>query len=189
VSVRFDRFAAPIYNVSNSAGQESVTVQVPCEVSPGAVPLTIVVSGFASTMDAAVRAASPGIFEVPMSDGRLRAVLAKADGTYVSLEDPAAAGDILRMYVTGLGVTAPPVITNQPGVPGADMAVAASVVVGVNNTAMRVIAARYSRELIGVWEVTFAVSAEAGAGNDVPLVVGVGDEPVFSKASALPIRP
>jgi uncharacterized protein (TIGR03437 family) len=174
VSVKFGQLAAPIYNVSNSGGQESVTVQVPCDVTPGVVPLTVSVSGFPSTMDVTVRAASPGIFEAVMSDGNPRAVLAKADGSFVSLENPATVGDVLIMYVTGIGAVAPP---------------NGSIVVRVGDKAMRVAAVKYSRELTGVWEVTFELSAVPGSGNDVPFVLGVGDEPVFSKGSAVPIRP
>ncbi len=108
-SVTFNGVQAPILRVSNSAGGEQVIVQVPCEVTPGSsIPVTVNVGGGTATVNVAIQSASPGIFETVMSDGVRRAVMVRPDGSFVSLENPARRGEIIRVYVTGLGPTVPP---------------------------------------------------------------------------------
>jgi uncharacterized protein (TIGR03437 family) len=81
--------------VTNSGGQESVSVQVPCETTPGSsVPVAVNAGGGTATVNIPVQIASPGIFETPMSDGVRRAVMVRADGSFVSLENPARRGEV-----------------------------------------------------------------------------------------------
>ena len=191
VTVQFGNSFAPIYNVANSGGQESVTVQVPCEVQPGAVPVTIRVGGGSAQFTAQVQAVAPGMFETAMSDGRRRAVLVKPDGSFVSLENPARRGETIRMYVTGLGPATPAVGTNSPGIPDVDSAIAdlGSIIVGVNNAGVRVVSAKYARDLIGVYEVAFVVPNDVPAGS-LPLAIAVnqGGALVFGNGSAIPVQ-
>ena len=191
VTVQFGNSFAPIYNVVNSGGQESVTVQVPCEVQAGAVPVTIRVGGGSAQFTAQVQAVAPGMFETAMSDGRRRAVLVKPDGTFVSLENPARRGETIRMYVTGLGPVTPAVPTNSPGIPDTDSFIAdlGSIIVGVNNAGVRVVSARYARDLIGVYEVAFVVPNDVPAGS-LPLAIAVnqGGSLVFGNGSAIPVQ-
>lgn len=191
VTVQFGNSFAPIYNVANSGGQESVTVQVPCEVQPGAVPVTIRVGGGNATVSAQVQAVAPGIFETTMSDGRRRAVLVKPDGTFVSLENPARRGETIRMYVTGLGPVTPAVATNSPGIPDTDSVVAnlGNIIVGVANNGVRVVSAKYARDLIGVYEVAFVVPNDAPTGSqNLAIAVVQAGAPVFGNGSAIPIQ-
>jgi uncharacterized protein (TIGR03437 family) len=191
--VSFNNVRAPILSVTNSGGQESVTVQVPCEVSPGSsVPVTVNAGGGTATVNVAVQIASPGIFETPMSDGVRRGVMVRPDGSFVTLENPARRGEVIRVYVTGLGATAPPIGTGSIPVPGTDSLVLGQVIVGVNNSGARVISARMAPTQIGIYEVTFQVDSNAATGNNLVLSVAInpsdGSATQFSNGSKIPIQ-
>jgi uncharacterized protein (TIGR03437 family) len=200
VTVQFGTASAPILSVVNENGQESVTVQVPCEVTPGSVPVTVaVVNGGSTTVTVNVLPISPGLFQTTMSDGKMRAVSVRPDGTFVSLENPARRGEIIRMYATGLGQTTPALVTGQtvPLIADAsgnltpeDLNVNAQVVIGVNNAGVRVVSARYAYGMVGVYEVQFEVPADTATGNDAPFAIAVyqGTNLLFGNPSAIPIQ-
>src|SRR5439155_7193545 len=57
--VTFNNIPAPILRVSNSGGQEQVTAQIPCEVTPGSsVPVTVNASGAFASVKVAIQPAS-----------------------------------------------------------------------------------------------------------------------------------
>ena len=177
-----------------------MTVQVPCEVTPGSVPVTVnVVNGGSTTVNVDVLPISPGLFQTMMSDGKLRAVLVRPDGSYVSLENPARRGEVIRMYATWLGQTSPPLVTGQTVALVEDASgnlvpqeqdVTARVVVGVNNAGVRVVAAKAAYGLVGVYEVQFEVPSGTATGNDAPFAIAVyqGTSLLFGNASAIPIQ-
>ena len=191
-TVTVNSVAAPIYSVGNVNGVEQITFQVPCETAPGSsVPITISVGGGIGTVNVPVQAASPGIFETVMSDGARRAVAIRPDGAFVSLQNPARPGDIIRVFVTGMGAAAPAIVTGALPFAGADSLVLGQVIVGVQNAGARVVTARVSPNLIGVYELDFQVPSDAPSSNDVVFSVAVnapGDNQTrFSNASKLPI--
>jgi uncharacterized protein (TIGR03437 family) len=190
--VSFSNSQAPIFSVANVNNQEQVTVQVPCDVTPGSsVPVTVNVGGGSATVNVAVLPASPGIFETLMSDGVRRAVLVRPDGSFVSLENPARR-EIIRAYVTGMGLTSPALGTNQFPTPGTDANVSGQVIVGVNNAGVRVISARALPDVIGVFEVVFVIDSDSPSGNNVVFSVAVnpisGGPTRFSNGSKIPIQ-
>jgi uncharacterized protein (TIGR03437 family) len=192
VSVQFGNSFAPIYSVINSysPGQDAVTVQVPCELTPGTVPVTVKVGGGATTVNVQVLSVSPGVFETVMSDKTKRAVLTRPDGSFVQLENPARRGELIRAYVTGLGPVSPAVGTNQIGVLDTDMTVSGTVIVGVNNSGVRVVGAKYAPNLIGVYVVEFQVASDSATGSNLPFAVAIqqGDNFVFGNGSLIPIQ-
>jgi uncharacterized protein (TIGR03437 family) len=142
-----------------------------------------------------VVAASPGILETVMSDGVRRAVAVRPDGSVVGPGNPArreSGGELIRVFVTGLGPALPAMATGSIPVPGADLFAQGQVIVGVNNSGAHVVSSRVSPNLIGVFEVTFQVPSDAPTGNDVVLSVdvnAVGDTQTrFSNGSKLPIQ-
>jgi uncharacterized protein (TIGR03437 family) len=184
---------APIYSVSNISGNEQLTFQVPCDLAPGSnIPLTVNVGGGSNTINITVLPASPGIFSTLMSDGVSRAVLVRPDGSFVSLQNPARRGEIIRLYATGLGPVTPPVGTNSIAIPATDSLVTGQLIVGVNNAGARVIGGRLAPTLIGVYEVTFQVPSDAPTGNDIVLSLAVnvpGDSTTrFSAGNRIPIQ-
>jgi len=189
VTVHFGGILAPIYNVSNVNGFESVTVQVPFETPPGAVPVTISVASGSTVQTALISEAAPGIFEWTMPDGKKRAVMLRADGTLVTTTNPAHPGEIIRAFVTGM-VAPAGISTGMYSPLGSDILVTTPVIVGVNNGGVRVVQVAYARNLIGIWEVDFEVPANAAGGNDAPfaVVVVAPDSSVnFAQPSYMPI--
>jgi uncharacterized protein (TIGR03437 family) len=198
-SVSFNGAPAPIFNVANVSGQTpQITVQVPCEAVPGSsVPVTVTVGAGTATVNVPVLAASPGIFQTTMSDGVLRAVAVRPDGSWVTLSNPARRGEIVRAYATGLGVTAPVVGTNATAIPGTDAIVQGALIMGVTNTAgqgegVRVSTARVAPDLIGVFEIPFLVPADAATGSNVSFSIGVipvgSSTPIYSATAKIPIQ-
>jgi uncharacterized protein (TIGR03437 family) len=202
VTVQFGGVFAPILSVANDNGQESVSVQVPCEVTPGpAVPVIITAGGVASqTVSVPVLSVAPGIFQTTMSDGVQRAVLVRPDGSFVSQDtNPARRGEIVRMFVTGLGATTPGIATGQfvPLIQDASgnlvpqaLNVNAQIVVGVNNSGVVVLAAKYAYGMIGVYEVNFQVPSNTPPGISIPFAVAVvqNNSLVFGNPSLIPVQ-
>jgi uncharacterized protein (TIGR03437 family) len=161
--------------------------------------VVVTVGGGSTTVPAVtVLPISPGIFQTTMSDGVLRAVLVRPDGSYVSLQNPARIGEVIRMYATGLGQTSPPIVTNQtvPLITDASgnltpeaMPVIAQVVVGVDNAGVQVVSAQYAYGMVGVYEVQFVLQS-ADTGNSIPFAILMfqNGQAVFGNASAIPVQ-
>jgi uncharacterized protein (TIGR03437 family) len=192
-SVTIGGVAAPILNVGTVGGNQQITFQVPCEAAPSnGTTVTVNVGGGTGSTSIPIVAATPGIFQTPLTDGTFSAVLVRPDGTFVSLQNPARRGETVRVYVTGLGAAAPSVSTGALPVPGSDSLLLGQIIVGVNNSGARIITARVSPNLIGVSEIAFQVPADAPAGNAVVLSVAVnvnGDSQTrFSQGSSFPVQ-
>ena len=171
-TVSFGSVLAPIYNVSNIGGTESITVQMPFEVSPGTSVVTINVNGGIAAVNVPVQQFSPAIFETPMSDSKRRGVLTHDDGTFVTVENPARRGETVHMFVTGLGPLTPSVGTNQIG-PSPGAVVNAPIIVGVQGVGAIVTSQIYATNLVGVYEVDFTVPDNVPSGRDDLLAIAV----------------
>jgi uncharacterized protein (TIGR03437 family) len=181
VSVTFNGTAAPIYFVLNSAGLEQVTVQVPFEVQPGSVSVTINGAGGGSTtVTATVLPFAPGAFTTTYGSQTI-AVAQRPDGSYVSPTNPAHPGDNITFYVTGLGQVAPATATGAAGVPGqnvvAPMAVAIHTSSGADTSATgaQLISAVYAPGLVGVYAVTVQLPSDTATGSAQLFVMIVYD--------------
>jgi uncharacterized protein (TIGR03437 family) len=205
VTVQIGGVSAPILWVANINGQESLSVQVPCEVPsstavpPATVPTVVTVNNTASAPFAVtVLPLSPGIFQFTDTDGKMRAVLVRQDGTFINLANPARPGDTLRMFVTGLGQTTPALFTDEfdPLVEADNewvpqfLPVNAGVVVGVNNSGVLVVSAEYAYGMVGVYEVDFQVPENTATGNDAPFAIALyqGNQLLFGNPSLIPIQ-
>jgi uncharacterized protein (TIGR03437 family) len=172
-SVRFNNILAPVYYVSNVGGQELIAVQVPFEIQPGTVTLTInAVGGGTASISVTVSSFSPGIFETIYS-GQKFAAAVHADGTPISPGSPARRGENIRIYATGLGQVRPTTVTNAVGQPS--QPVNASVIVGLNNGGVRLIAAEYAPNLVGVYVITLQVPTDTQTGPYQPVGLFVQD--------------
>jgi uncharacterized protein (TIGR03437 family) len=207
VTVTFGGVLAPILDVANVDGVQSVSVQVPCEVPsssanpPATVSMVVTVNGAASpSFPVTVLPISPGIFQFTDSDGQMRAVLVRQDGTFISVANPARPGDTLRMFATGLGQTTPTLFTNEfdPLVPEtngdmvpATLTVNSPLVVGVDNGGVLVLSAKYAYGMVGVYEIEFQVPENAGTGNSVPFAIFEvynGTDLQYGEGSLIPIQ-
>jgi uncharacterized protein (TIGR03437 family) len=206
LSVTFGGTPAPIVNVAMGSTNPEVTFQVPCEVTPGSVPVVVNVNGGGTANTTiGVQTVSPGIFETVMSDGSKRAVVVRDDGSFADIgtafPNPARRGENIRIYVTGLGPTIPAVGTDSVQNPNADLVgrdatVAATVQVGIVGFAnLQVVSARQAPDLIGVYEIQVLLPSNAPTGNDVLIAVSAipagsssSTSAVSSLASKIPIQ-
>ncbi|HEY1183078.1 MAG TPA: hypothetical protein VGE89_02770 [Bryobacteraceae bacterium] len=164
---------APIFSVSNIPGQQQILILVPCEVTPGTVPVTVTVNGGQQTLNIKVQPASPGIFQTTMSDGVVRAVIERPDGTFASPSNPARRGELVTAFVTGLGSVSPQIATNALPIWNTPSFVNGQVIVGVNNEGAPVTTAQLSPDIIGVYYVEFQIPNDAPQNNNVVFSVGV----------------
>jgi len=157
--------ASPIVAVANQNGQESVIIQVPCEVAaPGTTSVTIRIPGATGQVDGVqVFRAAPGIFETPASGSqRAYAAVIRSDGSYVTPANPALRGEVVYAAMTGLGLVNPATGTNRTGTGG--QLVNAGLVVGVNDQGVRIVSASYAISMVGVYWVGFEVPADSAPG-------------------------
>jgi len=189
VSVRFGTTPAPILAMSNFDEQESVTVQVPFEIPIGWTPVTFRAGDVSVTRRVRVLPATPGIFQVKMSDSKVRGIVLRTDGSVVDLEHPAHPGDVLRLFATGLGPLAPAVRTNEPGTTPPISEPGWRLIIGVNHQGVPLVSARYAASTVGVEEITFQIPPNVPPGTDIPLSVGVvvDGRTVYSNKSSLPV--
>jgi uncharacterized protein (TIGR03437 family) len=97
---------APIFNVVNINGQEQISIQIPVDAVPGsAVPVVLNNGSGTATVQINLTAAQPGIFTI---DGTQGAAL-HANFSLVSASQPAAPGETIIVFCTGLGTVNPPV--------------------------------------------------------------------------------
>jgi uncharacterized protein (TIGR03437 family) len=180
---------APIYSVSNISGSESMIIQIPCELSPGSVNVTVNVSSGSKSVAVNLLPAAPGIFETRGSDNKFRGVLIRPDGTFATRENPARRGETIHMLATGLGPVVPQIGTNQVGIPDTDSNVSDAVVVGVNNAGVQVVSATYARDLIGIYDIGFVVPADTPAGDiNLALAVNLAGTLTFGNGSIIPVQ-
>ena len=190
LSVTFSGIPAPIVRVAQGATYPEVTLQVPCEVTPGnSVPVVVTVNGGGSTpVTVPIYTVSPGIFQQVMSDGVSRAVAVRSDGSFADIggadsydpNNPIRLNEDVLFYVTGLGVTNPSLLTDTIEDPnsyiyGVDAAVAGTVQAGFPSTGLilTVKSAHQAPGLIGVYEVQLFIPSTAPIGNNVPISIGV----------------
>jgi len=173
---------APIFSIANNSGTQSLTFQVPCEVTGGTTTSVVVsVGGGSATVNLPVLAASPGVYGALGADGVTRALLVRQDGSFVSLANPARRGETVTAFVTGLGPTTPPVGTNQ--IPQRSTtsnangylvpSVSGTVVPGVSGAGAALVSAQLTLDLVGVYQVSFVVPSNAPTGSNIGFSIGV----------------
>jgi uncharacterized protein (TIGR03437 family) len=186
--------AAPIFSVGrNASGQEQLTFQVPCDVTPGSsVPVNISVGAGNGSISIPIRPASPGIFQTIMSDGQSRAVVVRPDGSFVSLQNPARRGENLVAFLTGMGATNPQLTTNAVAPPNQVTAPSGTVVVGMAGGGVPLISTQLSSDLVGVWLVTFTVPGGTSASDNAVFSVSVipagSSSPISSNTTSIPVQ-
>jgi uncharacterized protein (TIGR03437 family) len=99
---------APLFNVVNINGTEQISFQVPVDVAPGAPVPVVLNNGFSTaTVQVSLTAEQPGIFTI----GGGQAAALHADFSLISSKHPAAPGETIIVFCTGLGAVTPQVAT------------------------------------------------------------------------------
>lgn len=169
---------APIFAICNNTdGSEQANVQVPFELGVPVSDLFITIRYFADTASptsfskggVTVLSVAPAIFEWVANSQKI-AVAQRPDGSIVSPDNPAHAGETIRVYATGLGWTMPAPRTDQPGIP--DQVTYNQAVATLNGQGVGAVNATYAENMIGLYIVEFQIpSGQTGTG--VPLIIGV----------------
>ncbi|MBK5294906.1 MAG: hypothetical protein JJE04_24910 [Acidobacteriia bacterium] len=169
VEILFGSSPAPIYNVCNIDGRESVTMQAPFDlVGGGTVAVTVRVgTGSSVVNNVQVLLLQPGIFETTDAQGRRYVAALRPNGSYVTPENPARYGEIIRAYITGGGQVTPNAITGVTGVPGQNMI--APVLVGINDSGVRLVSSTYAVGSVGLYEIAFEITPGIASGPARPL--------------------
>lgn len=187
---------APIYNVANLNGQQQLTFQVPCSVTPGSTAVAVNVGGATASVTVTVLPASPGLFTTQVSTTSSVPVLERPDGTFVSPNNPGRRGETLIAYVTGLGPTTPAVATNSLPVPGSSANVQGIVIVGISSNGSASgetpSSAALTQDIVGVYLVAFQVPSSVPSGSTVGFSVGVlpqgGNTVYYSVLGSFPVQ-
>ena len=171
VQVLINGIPAPLYYV----GENQINCQVPYEVDGTTqVTVQVIFQGTASnivTIDVADTA--PGLFTLENGVGQVIAVLFP-EGTLNTVENPVAPGQIVTLYGTGEGQTAPPGQTGVPvdvnalPVPIADARV---LIGGVEQTILFI---GGPQGFAGLLQINCEIVAGTPVGEAVPIVVIIG---------------
>ncbi len=182
---------APIYNVANLNGQQQITVQVPCSVTPGNVSVVVTVGGGSGTVTVPVRQASPGLFLTQFTATTQIPVLERPDGSFVSPANPAHRGETLIAFVTGMGATVPAVATNALPAPGSSPAIQGQIIVGMSGNGVPLVGSAVSSDLVGVETVSFVVPTTTASGNStfsIGIIPTGGSTPFYSNVGFFPVQ-
>ncbi|MEX2303581.1 MAG: hypothetical protein WD733_21745, partial [Bryobacterales bacterium] len=185
VSVTVNGVSAPIISLINANGQEQINLQVPFNVQPGTATVVINNNGSSVTINnVPILSAQPGIFEFAVGSTLYAAAL-HADYTVVTPDNPARPGEVLQLFVTGLGLTDPVVATNVAG-PSSPLArTVVDPVVNLNGAAMENFGGYYAPTLATAYQINFRVAQNAPSGN-LDLYVAIGG--VSSQTTKLPVQ-
>jgi uncharacterized protein (TIGR03437 family) len=164
IEVQFGDLLSPIYHVCRTSdGKDQVTIQVPFPLGVPSTTTAVIRTNADSSAPQTTAVdgvnllpSAPGIFEwTPANSGTI-AVAVHPDGTYVSPSSPARKGETIRVYTTGLGVSAtPPTQTNVPGIAGQSLFQTPAVQIGGQGAGG--VTAEYAQNMVGIWIVTFQV--------------------------------
>ena len=171
VQVLINGVPAPLYFV----GENQINCQVPYEVDGTAqVTVQVIFQGTASnivTIDVADTA--PGLFTLENGVGQVIAVLFP-EGTLNTAENPVAPGQIVTLYGTGEGQTAPPGQTGVPVDVNALPVPIADVVVTIGGVAQEILYVGGAPGFAGLLQINIEIVAGTPAGEAVPIVVTIG---------------
>ena len=184
-SVSMDGSPVPVYRVLNLNGQEQVTVLAPYSLAgKPSVPVSVTtIAGTAGPVMVPVLEVQPGIFIIDGSGNS--ATRRGVDHSIVLPSNPAVRGEVVSMYLTGMGpVDSPP----KTGEAASLTALARTVFtprVLVGGLVAEVAFSGLAPGSIGLYQINFTVPAEAVAGRVDVTVEGNG---VRSNVAKLVIR-
>jgi len=151
-------------------------------------PVSTADNGGMATVNVKVNAFAPGVFTA-LYGNQLLAVATRPDGSYVSPSNPAQRGEIIQVYVTGLGQVSPATVTGSAGIEGE--AVTAKLIVGLNNGGVPLISAVYAPGMVGVYIVSLQVPAGTKTGPAQPFgLIAVNEDKTltFAPGTSIPIQ-
>jgi len=149
-----------------SVSPTQITAQLAFELAPGAHALAVNNgNGMSNVMGIQVAPVAPALFA--------GAILKRADSSLVSALNPAQPGDVIVVYLTGMGQTTPALATGRlVDSTRSYTTVAVTATLGGKNA--EVLYSTAAPGLPGIYQVALQVPAGAGPGSSVPLVLKAG---------------
>jgi len=189
VKVFVDGIQCPITSISNVNGTEQINIQIPFEVrAPSdAIVVTIDNNGALSSFsNIQTFRAQPGFFEIPENGKRVVAAL-HLDFRRVSSENPARPGEVILLFLTGMGPLKTLVGTNvpgpgSPGVPPAETV--ENPVVTIDGVEQQVIGSFYAPGLISGYQVNIIIGPNVEVGDRLMQLIAGG---VASQQTIIPM--
>jgi uncharacterized protein (TIGR03437 family) len=168
VTVSVNGVAAPLLYVS----PVQINAQIPFETSPGTAKVTVSSSAGTAALNVQVAAAAPAIFTLNATGSGAGAIEHGLTGQLVTAANPAAAGEIVSVYCTGLGAVSPPAVTGAaPSTP--PQQTVAPVQVYVAGAPARVSYAGLAPGFAGLYQVNVQIPAGTPSGvQSLQLVAG-----------------
>jgi len=160
---------APLFYSSSGQINAQIPFELPSKTRLGAfvqlnLPGSIALS-LPETID--LDTTRPGIFLAGQSQG----VVIDVQGRLVDASAPAAAGDVVIIYSTGLGTTVPTAGTGRPAPSDPPARVTTTVTATVGGVATEVQFAGLTPGLVGLYQVNVKLPPGVPAGPAVPLVI------------------
>jgi uncharacterized protein (TIGR03437 family) len=154
------------------AASGQINAQLPFELPPASKQQAVVrtATGITVPESLIVAPARPGIFTTSQS-GKGQGVIFSAQGALVDSASPAAAGDVVVVYCTGLGLTTPPVATGRatPGAPLSHASVRVDAQIGGLPAVVHY--AGLTPGFVGLYQVNVQIPAGVPAGSTTTLVL------------------
>ena len=173
--------AAPLYYVS--PGQ--INFLIPGSLVPGDVDLFIAREGTAGPhVNITLRNAGPGLYQ--WEPGMIAST--HADGSVITKDHPAGAGEVVVLYGTGLGRTNPDVISGQISMLPAQIVQLAELRVLVSGTAVdasHIPYAGVTPGLPGLYQINLQLPDQLAPDPEIRIVIGDQTSPAAMK---LPVR-
>ncbi len=182
-SVTIGGVSAPIDVVANVNGQEQINLQVPLDVTGSSAAVIVTNNAIASQpLMVNVLPAQPGIFT---SDGTNAAILHGVSNAPISSASPAAPGETIVIFATGLGPVSPALATNTPAPSSPHSNSVLTTVVTIAGESAVVAFSGLAPGFIALWQVNAVVPQDAAAGN-LDLVLTVNN--VASNITKFPVK-
>ena len=162
--------AMPVLFVSPS----QINAQMPFEAVGDVTLILHTPGGVSGNYNLQILPGAPGVFRTgsagPVTN--IPAVIRNANGKLVTASDPVHIGDVLIIYLTGLGATFPPVSTGQPAPshPLAQTLNAPQVTLG--GASLPVLFSGLAPGEVGVYQINVAIPRGVPQGLTIPLSIG-----------------
>jgi uncharacterized protein (TIGR03437 family) len=151
---------APLFYVS----PWQINAQIPYETAPGTAQIQVSSGAGNATLRVQVTAAAPAIFTVNSSGSGAGAIEHALSGQLVTSTNPAAAGEVVAVYCTGLGAVSPSISDGAAGrVPPAQTVM--PVTASIAGAPASVIFAGLAPGFAGLYQVNVLIPAGTAAGT------------------------
>jgi uncharacterized protein (TIGR03437 family) len=165
VSIRINGQPAPLFALASMEGFQQINFQVPFDVASfSQASVEITNNGSTTTLsNIPVLPAKPRIFEIPIND-KVYAAALHLDYSLVEPAAPARPGEIILLFLTGLGPTDPEVATNLPG-PVPPAATVLQPTVRLAGAEQQVLGSFYAPQLTSVYQINLRIQEDTAPGE------------------------